>query len=136
MLDRRRHFRRSRHHSSQRAKSPNIYRSSSAVIYQRLNYFFRKFFCFSLIKQRCDSSNKYLHSSSSTPCEIIMIYYGPHTKVDYDHLVFEPTDEITVMQQHCGGENLTVYKKHLKPGGFPLVLFRFYLCLKSILILI
>ena len=52
-----------------------------------------------------------------------MIYYGPHTKVDYDHLVFQPIDTITIMQQHCGGENLTVYKEHLKPTGFLFILF-------------
>jgi len=46
-----------------------------------------------------------------------MVYYGPHTKVDYDHLVFAEVDEITVMQQHCGGENLVVYKNYLQPGG-------------------
>ena len=46
-----------------------------------------------------------------------MVYYGPHTKVDYDHLVFEEVDEIIVMQQHCGGENRVVFKDMLKAGG-------------------
>ena len=46
-----------------------------------------------------------------------MIYYGLHTKVDYDHSVFDSTDEIMVMQQHCGGENLIVYKGNHRPGG-------------------
>jgi hypothetical protein len=46
-----------------------------------------------------------------------MVYYGPHTKVDYDRMVFSDADEIMVMQQHCGGENLVVFKKYLKPGG-------------------
>ena len=46
-----------------------------------------------------------------------MIYYGPKIKVDYDHLVFEPIDEVMVMQQHCGGENIVVYKENLKSGG-------------------
>ena len=46
-----------------------------------------------------------------------MIYYGPKIKVDYDHLVFEPIDEVVIMQQHCGGESITVYKDHLKSGG-------------------
>jgi len=56
-----------------------------------------------------------------------MIYYGPKIKIDYDHLVFESTDEIEVMQQHCGGENITVYKEHLKPGGLiSIVSFVFY----------
>jgi len=51
-----------------------------------------------------------------------MVYYGPKMQVDYDHLVFEPLDEIIVMQQHCGGENIIVYKEYLKPGGLVLVL--------------
>ena len=46
-----------------------------------------------------------------------MIYYGPKIKVDYDHLVYEPVDEIVVMQQHCGGENVIVYKEYLKAGS-------------------
>jgi len=46
-----------------------------------------------------------------------MIYYGPHTKPVYDHSIFEPIDEIMVMQQHCGGENLIVYKANHKAEG-------------------
>lgn len=47
-----------------------------------------------------------------------MIYYGPHTNIDYEKLWFEPEgDEIIVMQQHCGGENLIVYKGALKSNG-------------------
>lgn len=56
-------------------------------------------------------------SLSNPPCRITMIYFGPNTKLDYDHSIFEPVDEIIVMQQHCGGENLIVYKDTLKPGG-------------------
>ncbi|CAF3277422.1 unnamed protein product [Rotaria socialis] len=55
-------------------------------------------------------------SPSNPPCRITMTYFGPHTKLDYDHSIFEPIDEIIVMQQHCGGENLIVYKDNLKPG--------------------
>jgi hypothetical protein len=55
-----------------------------------------------------------------------MVYYGPKIKIDYDHLVFESTDEIEVMQQHCGGENITVYKEHLKPGGLLSIVSFFY----------
>ncbi|CAF3453440.1 unnamed protein product [Rotaria socialis] len=67
--------------------------------------------------QRPHSSNKYSDSFAAPSCQITMVYYGPHTKVDYDHLVFEQIDEVIVMQQHCGGENLIVYKSHLKPGA-------------------
>ncbi|CAF3621989.1 unnamed protein product [Rotaria sp. Silwood1] len=90
--------RRRRHRrSSQRPKSSSINRISSA--------------------QRPRSSNKSMDSFTTSPCQITMVYYGPHTKIDYDHLVFEQIDEIIVMQQHCGGENLIVYKNHLKPGA-------------------
>ncbi len=34
------------------------------------------------------------------------------------NLVFEEIDKIMVMQQHCGGENIIVYKENLKTGGF------------------
>jgi hypothetical protein len=45
-----------------------------------------------------------------------MIYYGPSTTLDCERTLFEPEgDEIIVMQQHCGGENLIVYKGALKP---------------------
>jgi hypothetical protein len=47
-----------------------------------------------------------------------MIYYGPKAIVDYERNWFVPEgDEIIVMQQHCGGENLVVYKGALKPNG-------------------
>ncbi len=47
-----------------------------------------------------------------------MIYYGPQTIIDYERNWFEPEgDEIVVMQQHCGGENVIVYKGALKPNG-------------------
>jgi hypothetical protein len=47
-----------------------------------------------------------------------MIYYGPQTIIEYERNWFEPDgDEIIVMQQHCGGENLIVYKGALKPNG-------------------
>ncbi|UJR29948.1 hypothetical protein I4U23_017495 [Adineta vaga] len=68
--------------------------------------------------QKPRSSTKYPNArSSSPPCQIQMIYYGPHTKVDYDRMVFSDIDEVMVMQQHCGGENLIVYKGLLKPGA-------------------
>ncbi|CAF0739828.1 unnamed protein product [Adineta ricciae] len=51
-------------------------------------------------------------------CEVSMIYYGPKSPYDYDNCWFKPDgDEIMVSQQHCGGENLTVYRGHVKPGG-------------------
>ncbi|CAF3476669.1 unnamed protein product [Rotaria sp. Silwood1] len=47
---------------------------------------------------------------------VIMIYYGPTTNIDYNTTWFQPDgDEIVVSQQHCGGENLVVFKGYVKP---------------------
>ena len=47
-----------------------------------------------------------------------MTYFGPQTLIDYDKSWFQQKgDEIVVMQQHCGGENLTVFKGFVKPQG-------------------
>lgn len=47
-----------------------------------------------------------------------MIYYGTQIAIDYDKSRFQKKgDEIIVMQQHCGGENLTVFKGFVKPNG-------------------
>lgn len=47
-----------------------------------------------------------------------MIYYGPQTTMEYTRSWFESEgDEIVVMQQHCGGENIMVYKGPLKVNG-------------------
>jgi hypothetical protein len=46
------------------------------------------------------------------------MYLGAETVIEYDRDWFEPKgDEIVIMQQHCGGENLVVYKGLLKPDG-------------------
>jgi hypothetical protein len=45
-------------------------------------------------------------------------YFGPEMNIEYDREWFEPNgDEILIMQQHCGGENLLVFKGSLKPDG-------------------
>jgi len=57
-----------------------------------------------------------------------MIYYGPQTTIEYERSLFEPEgDEIMVMQQHCGGENVIVYKGALKPNGNCKNLFIYFL---------
>ncbi|KAM8791750.1 glutamate-rich protein 3 [Rhynchonycteris naso] len=48
-----------------------------------------------------------LHSNAA----ITMIYWGKNVHLAYDHQDFR--DEIKVYQQHCGGENLCVYKGKL-----------------------
>lgn len=49
---------------------------------------------------------------SNDRCEITMIYLGGQSNVD-------PV-EIMVMQQHCGGENLLVFKNVLRSNGWEL----------------
>lgn len=50
---------------------------------------------------------------SNDRCEITMIYFGIQANND-------PV-EIVVMQQHCGGENLLVFKNYLRPNGLTII---------------
>ncbi|XP_047656363.1 glutamate-rich protein 3 isoform X2 [Tachysurus fulvidraco] len=43
-----------------------------------------------------------------------MVYFGKSLHLSHDPV--EPKDEVKVFQQHCGGENLCVYKGRLKEG--------------------
>ena len=45
------------------------------------------------------------------------IYYGKGINISYDKQLFGSKDEISIMQQHCGGENLTVFTGFLESGG-------------------
>lgn len=46
-----------------------------------------------------------------------MVYYGPPTPLDPKVAWSKPNgDEVMVMQQHCGGENLIVYKGFVIPN--------------------
>jgi hypothetical protein len=52
---------------------------------------------------------------------------GPQTTIEYDKSWFQNEgDEIVVMQQHCGGENLTVFKGFVKPQGKNQCFFSFF----------
>ncbi len=47
-----------------------------------------------------------------------MIYYGPPKNIDRKNTWYQPNgDEIVVMQQHCGGENLIVFRGLVRPNG-------------------
>ncbi|CAF3773595.1 unnamed protein product [Rotaria magnacalcarata] len=68
-----------------------------------------------------DSKNNLIHQSTSEKLlnkdsrRVIMIYYGWQTFSDYDTSWCQSDgDEIIVSQQHCGGENLIVFKGHVK----------------------
>jgi hypothetical protein len=55
--------------------------------------------------------------SNDDYCEVTMIYYGPPKHVGQKKIWCQPNgDEIMVMQQHCGGENLPVFKGFAKPN--------------------
>ncbi|CAF2031067.1 unnamed protein product [Rotaria magnacalcarata] len=48
-------------------------------------------------------------------CLVTMKYFGEEMNIEYDRTLFIPQDdEIIIMQQHCGGENLMVFKGLLK----------------------
>ena len=46
-----------------------------------------------------------------------MIYFGKGLKIPFDTQLFDVNDEISICQQHCGGENLIVYTGMLSEGG-------------------
>lgn len=47
-----------------------------------------------------------------------MIYLGPQTNVDYNQSSYQHNGhEVIVMQQHCGGQNIILYKNNLRPNG-------------------
>ncbi len=56
-----------------------------------------------------------------------MTYYGQPINIDYDNCWFRPKgDEIVILQQHCGGENLIVFKGYCKPNGKNQFILLFY----------
>lgn len=44
-----------------------------------------------------------------------MVYFGKTVHLSHD--LTDMRDEVKVFQQHCGGENLCVYKGKLREGG-------------------
>lgn len=50
-----------------------------------------------------------------TLCEITMKYHGPNLTLPRDQ--YDPTQNVTIDQQHCGGNTLPVFRENLKPGG-------------------
>lgn len=47
-----------------------------------------------------------------------MIYLGPQKNLVHDQLLSKSNSyEVIVMQQHCGGENLILFKNYIKPNG-------------------
>lgn len=50
-----------------------------------------------------------------TLCEVTMKYFGPSLILPRDQR--DPTQEVEIEQQHCGGNTLPVFKERIKPGG-------------------
>lgn len=59
----------------------------------------------------------YQPKPENEPTLVTMIYYGKGINIPYDTQVFDPKDEISIMQQHCGGENLCIFSGFLEAGG-------------------
>jgi hypothetical protein len=60
-------------------------------------------------KKRLNRNYSAFTKPEPEPTMITMIYYGKGINIPYDTQIFEAKDEITIYQQHCGGENLLVY---------------------------
>lgn len=50
-----------------------------------------------------------------TLCEITMKYHGPNLTLPRDQ--YDPTQEVSIEQQHCGGNTLPVFKERLQAGS-------------------
>ncbi|XP_052248948.1 glutamate-rich protein 3-like isoform X2 [Dreissena polymorpha] len=50
-----------------------------------------------------------------TLCEITMKYHGPNLTLPRDQ--FDPTQEVSIEQQHCGGNTLPVFKERIQGGS-------------------
>jgi hypothetical protein len=61
------------------------------------------------IKRAQSSYNRPVPVEPPQPCMITMYYFGKGINIRYDTQVFNPKDQISIYQQHCGGENLLVY---------------------------
>jgi len=54
-------------------------------------------------------------SQPRSMCLVTFKYFGQIVKLDCEKE--DPRDEVEVYQQHCGGENLRIYKGTILPGG-------------------
>lgn len=50
-----------------------------------------------------------------TMCRVMMKYHGWALKLAREKI--DPTQEVIIEQQHCGGNTLTVFKERLLPGS-------------------
>ncbi|CAM4835623.1 unnamed protein product [Rotaria magnacalcarata] len=99
--------------ANQRARTPSpIHRKRSPVRAKSAGHP-----AINLKPQSPHRSPKRKDATKDMPCEVTMLYYGPQTATDSRTNWCQPHgDEILVMQQHCGGENLVVFKGFVKPN--------------------
>ncbi|XP_066453890.1 glutamate-rich protein 3 isoform X1 [Eleutherodactylus coqui] len=62
------------------------------------------------------NTGKFHKTSLQSNVKIVMVYLGKNVHLSHDDSDYR--DEIKVYQQHCGGENLCVYKGRLLEGEF------------------
>lgn len=62
------------------------------------------------------------HSQIHTLCRVTFKYLGKMVHLDREEE--DPRDTVEVMQQHCGGENLCVFKGQVMPGDNILIISR------------
>ena len=56
--------------------------------------------------------------SPNKRCLVTVQYLGSEVHIEYDREWIEPDgDEVIIMQQHCGGENLIVFRGSVKAKG-------------------
>jgi hypothetical protein len=54
---------------------------------------------------------------TAKPCEITLFYHGRNVNLPCDQYAFDRVEEIIIYQQHCGGENLIVFKGKVEPNS-------------------
>lgn len=71
-----------------------------------------------------------------SPCRITMYYHGKGVHIPYDKKVFDAKDEIIVRQQHCGGENLIVFRDKLEENSKKKIINFLFKCLIDIQVML
>ncbi|KAJ8375349.1 hypothetical protein SKAU_G00059290, partial [Synaphobranchus kaupii] len=61
-----------------------------------------------------EKDSKFYKSSVHSNVSVTMVYYGKTVHLSHDDI--DMRDEVKVFQQHCGGENVCIYKGRLMEG--------------------
>lgn len=63
----------------------------------------------------CFQDSTLLRTSVQSKVCVSMVFFGKTVHLSHD--LMDMRDEVKVFQQHCGGENLCVYKGRVQEGG-------------------